>query len=154
MLLAGREERLAAQKFIDPQTDLYDRTGWSQLLTAEEERCKLYGNNACVIVSDDCLLSRGVCGMAKSPRWRRESFRIMPSSLGFVSENEHTWCRTQSSGLRLQARTQAPTFGRASQAYCGVVNNVCGDASAPRPAKSDPSAAPLSPPKPAIACTI
>jgi hypothetical protein len=36
---------------------------------------------------------------------------------------------------------------------CGVVRKVCCDVSAPRLAASKPSAAPLPPPKPAIACT-
>jgi hypothetical protein len=39
------------------------------------------------------------------------------------------------------------------QACCGVVSNVCCDVSAPRVAVLNPSAAPLLPPKPAIACT-
>lgn len=49
---ARREERLAAQQSLDPVTDLYDRAGWQRLLAAEEVRCKLYGNTACVIVAD------------------------------------------------------------------------------------------------------
>ena len=46
---ARRSERVAAQQFLDPVTDLYDRRGWGKLLAAEEARCKLYGNAACVI---------------------------------------------------------------------------------------------------------
>jgi diguanylate cyclase len=49
---ARREERIAAQRFLDPITDLYDRRAWTELLAAEEERCKLYGNAACVVVVD------------------------------------------------------------------------------------------------------
>jgi len=47
---ARREERLAAQQHLDPVTDLYDRHAWQQLLAAEETRCRLYGNVACVAV--------------------------------------------------------------------------------------------------------
>jgi diguanylate cyclase (GGDEF)-like protein len=47
-----REERLAAQRWIDPVTDLYDREGWGILLAAEEERCRRYGDPACVILCD------------------------------------------------------------------------------------------------------
>lgn len=49
---ARREERLAAQKFVDPDTDLYGRRGWEQLLTAEEARCVRYGHPGCVLVVD------------------------------------------------------------------------------------------------------
>ena len=47
---ARREERIAAQQCLDPVTDLYDRRAWAQLLAAEEQRCRLYGNGACVVV--------------------------------------------------------------------------------------------------------
>src|SRR5229473_1555417 len=40
------------------------------------------------------------------------------------------------------------------QACCGAARNVCCDVSAPRAAVFKLSAAPLPPPKPAIACTI
>ena len=40
-----------------------------------------------------------------------------------------------------------------AQVWCGVVSNVCCDASAASAAVFKPSAAPLPPPKPAIACT-
>jgi diguanylate cyclase len=49
---ARHEERLAAQKFVDPQTDLFGRRGWEQLLAAEEGRCVRYGHPACVVVID------------------------------------------------------------------------------------------------------
>jgi diguanylate cyclase (GGDEF)-like protein len=49
---ARREERVAAQQHLDPITDLYDRRAWAQLLAAEETRCRLHGNGACVVVID------------------------------------------------------------------------------------------------------
>jgi len=49
---ARHEERLAAQKFMDPQTDLFGRRAWEQLLAAEEARCTLYGHPACILVID------------------------------------------------------------------------------------------------------
>ena len=35
-----------------PLTELYNRRGWNQLVTAEEERCRRYGHPACVISID------------------------------------------------------------------------------------------------------
>lgn len=53
-----RAERAEAEAARDVLTSLYNRRGWDQLLVREEDRCRRYGNPACVISIDlDALKS-------------------------------------------------------------------------------------------------
>jgi len=47
-----RAERAEAEATLDALTSLYNRRGWDQLLEREEDRCRRYGNPACVISID------------------------------------------------------------------------------------------------------
>lgn len=47
-----RAERAEMEAMRDPLTNLYNRRGWSTLLSREEERCKRYGHAACVLSID------------------------------------------------------------------------------------------------------
>ncbi|GGI54096.1 sensor domain-containing diguanylate cyclase [Oxalicibacterium solurbis] len=47
-----RAEHAEAEAASDGLTSLYNRRGWDQLMEREEERCKRYGNPACVISID------------------------------------------------------------------------------------------------------
>ncbi|WP_291352248.1 MULTISPECIES: sensor domain-containing diguanylate cyclase [unclassified Acinetobacter] len=47
-----QHERLEAEALRDELTGLYNRRAWERLLTAEEERCKLYGHPAAVFFID------------------------------------------------------------------------------------------------------
>lgn len=47
-----RAERAEAEAASDGLTTLYNRRGWEQLIAHEEERCRRYGNPACVISID------------------------------------------------------------------------------------------------------
>jgi diguanylate cyclase (GGDEF)-like protein len=47
-----RAERAEAEAMTDALTELYNRRGWNQLMTAEEERCRRYGHPACVVSID------------------------------------------------------------------------------------------------------
>jgi diguanylate cyclase (GGDEF)-like protein len=49
---ARRAERAQAEALTDPLTSLYNRRGWDQLLSAEEERCRRFGHPACVVSID------------------------------------------------------------------------------------------------------
>ncbi|MGF1517641.1 MAG: diguanylate cyclase [Nodosilinea sp.] len=45
-------EHLQTEALTDVLTGLYNRRGWDQLLSSEEERCAIYGYPACIIVLD------------------------------------------------------------------------------------------------------
>lgn len=47
-----RAERAEAEAARDVLSSLYNRRGWEQLLEREEDRCRRYGNPACVISID------------------------------------------------------------------------------------------------------
>lgn len=47
-----RAEHAEAEAASDGLTSLYNRRGWDQLMEREEERCRRYGNPACVISID------------------------------------------------------------------------------------------------------
>lgn len=47
-----RAERAEAEAARDVLSSLYNRRGWDQLLDREEDRCRRYGNPACVISID------------------------------------------------------------------------------------------------------
>lgn len=47
-----RAERAEAEAARDVLSSLYNRRGWDQLLEREEDRCRRYGNPACVISID------------------------------------------------------------------------------------------------------
>jgi diguanylate cyclase (GGDEF)-like protein len=47
-----RAERAEMEATRDVLTSLYNRRGWNQLLEREEDRCRRYGNPACVISID------------------------------------------------------------------------------------------------------
>ncbi|PSF38188.1 sensor domain-containing diguanylate cyclase [Aphanothece hegewaldii CCALA 016] len=47
-----RTERAKVEAMTDVLTGIYNRRGWEQLLTAEENRCRSYGNSACVVSID------------------------------------------------------------------------------------------------------
>lgn len=47
-----RAERAEVEATRDALTSLYNRRGWDQLLNREEDRCRRYGNPACVIAVD------------------------------------------------------------------------------------------------------
>lgn len=47
-----RAERAEAEASRDVLTSLYNRRGWDQLIEREEDRCRRYGNPACVISVD------------------------------------------------------------------------------------------------------
>ena len=49
---ARRAERFQAEALTDAMTHLYNRGGWTQLLEAEEARCRRYGHAAAVLVID------------------------------------------------------------------------------------------------------
>ena len=45
-------ERALAEQLMDPITGLYNLRGWTQLTTAEEQRCQRFGHPACVLSID------------------------------------------------------------------------------------------------------
>ncbi|MPW45037.1 sensor domain-containing diguanylate cyclase [Acinetobacter guerrae] len=45
-------ERLQNEAVIDAMTGVYNRRGWNQFLCTEEERCKIYGHPAAVLMID------------------------------------------------------------------------------------------------------
>ncbi|MEO8839633.1 MAG: GGDEF domain-containing protein [Herbaspirillum sp.] len=47
-----RAERVQAEAMLDTMTTAYNRRGWDWLMTLEEERCRLYGHPAAVLVLD------------------------------------------------------------------------------------------------------
>ena len=47
-----RAERAQADALTDSLTGLYNRRGWARLIEAEENRCRRYGHNACVVAVD------------------------------------------------------------------------------------------------------
>ncbi len=47
-----RAERAEAEALTDTLTGLYNRRGWEQLSSAEEQRCRRYGHPACVMSID------------------------------------------------------------------------------------------------------
>ncbi|HMD54714.1 MAG TPA: diguanylate cyclase, partial [Phycisphaerae bacterium] len=47
-----RLERLEFEALTDPMTGLYNRRGWNQLVSLEEDRCRRYGHSATVIIVD------------------------------------------------------------------------------------------------------
>lgn len=49
---ARHAERLQTEAMTDALTGLYNRRGWNHLLNGEEQRCRLYGYPACIIVID------------------------------------------------------------------------------------------------------
>jgi diguanylate cyclase (GGDEF)-like protein len=49
---ARKAERSRVESLTDALTSLYNRRGWEELLTAEELRCRRYGNPACILSID------------------------------------------------------------------------------------------------------
>lgn len=49
---ARRAERFEAEALTDAMTRLYNRGAWEQLLAAEEERCRRYGDSVVVVMVD------------------------------------------------------------------------------------------------------
>ena len=49
---ARRAERAEADLLTDALTGLFNRRGWDSLISAEESRCKRYGNPACALTVD------------------------------------------------------------------------------------------------------
>ena len=49
---ARQFDQLQAETLTDPMTRLYNRRGWDQLLTSEEDRCRRYGHPAVILVLD------------------------------------------------------------------------------------------------------
>ncbi|MDH5234500.1 MAG: sensor domain-containing diguanylate cyclase [Gemmatimonadota bacterium] len=47
-----RTEQAQSEALTDAMTGLYNRRGWTRLLTGEENRCRRYGHPACVYVID------------------------------------------------------------------------------------------------------
>ncbi len=78
-----RAERAQAEALVDSLTGLYNRRGWEQLLTAEEERCRRYGHPACVLSIDlDGLKTvNDTLGHAAGDELLRRSAEILRSSI-------------------------------------------------------------------------
>jgi diguanylate cyclase (GGDEF)-like protein len=85
---ARREERIAAQKFLDPVTDLYDARGWAMLLSAEEARCRAYGSAACVIAVDIAAQLERATQQQRGARAGDEMLRIAARCITAVTR-EH-----------------------------------------------------------------
>ena len=49
---ARRCEKLRAEALTDELTRLFNRRGWTQLLAAEDERCRRYGHPAAILIID------------------------------------------------------------------------------------------------------
>lgn len=47
-----QKERLEQEALIDPLTNLYNRRGWDQLCTKEDERCRRFGYSAAILICD------------------------------------------------------------------------------------------------------
>ena len=82
-------------------------------------------------------------GAVSNGRPYRTSMRV----LRILTHKRHQRARNSAVQRKGSRRTPRP------HACCGVVKNVCCDVSVPRRAVFKLSAAPLPPPKPAIACT-
>lgn len=94
-----REERLAAQKFIDPVTDLFDHRGWGMLLAAEEDRCARYGSPACVVIIEVRDGDGDSAGGGDAPAIDEERLRVAAGCITAVTRGNDVVARVGDNSL-------------------------------------------------------